>query len=192
MCPIFFLQILKPLVKNPWSKCIGNVSLRLKNAFLREIIKVGHVVESLSFPMDVHIFREEVQLVLSILSQILGYDDEKSVTEVMIGFLLKTNLPEPETNQVCCFGFDEFLATTIHFQLAYFPKLRHFIHQSYLMNMFLCANVSELHFINTIVSPEIPRQKNMFEFVNKIMVEVYKIFFDEKLPRVLDEMKSTL
>ena len=31
----------------------------------------------------------------------------------------------------------------------------------------------------------------MFEFVNKITVEVYKILFDEKLPRVLDEMKST-
>ena len=80
------------------------------------------MVESISFPMDVCLFQEEVQLVLSILSQILVYDNDKLMTEVMIGFLLKTNLPKPETNQVCCFDFDEFLATTIHFQLAYFPK----------------------------------------------------------------------
>ena len=95
---------------------------------------------------------------LSILSQLLGYDDDKSLTEVMIGFLLKTNLLEPETNQVCCFGFDEFLATAVHFQLAYFLKLRHFRYQSYLLNMFLCSNVSELHFINTILSPGLPGQ----------------------------------
>ena len=99
---------------------------KIKNVFLTWILKVGDVVESLSFPVDVCLFWEKVQLVLSILSQILGYDDDKSVTKVMIGFLLKTNLPEPETNQVWCFGFDEFLATTIHFQLAYFPKLIHF------------------------------------------------------------------
>ena len=41
-------------------------------------------------------------------------------------------------------------------------------------------------------SPRLPGQINMFEFVNKIMEEVYKILFDEKLPRVLDEMKSNL
>ena len=84
------------------------------------------MVESISFPMDVCLFQEEVQLVLSILNQILGYDDEKSVSEVMIGFLLKSNLLEPETSQVYCFGFDEFLDTAIHFQLADFRKLRHF------------------------------------------------------------------
>ena len=95
---------------------------KIKTAFLTEIIKVGHVVERLAFPMDARLFQEEVQLVFSIL----GYDDDKLVTEVMIGFLLKTNLPEPETNQVCFFGFDEFLATAIHFQLVDFPKMIHF------------------------------------------------------------------
>ena len=88
------------------------------------------MVERLAFPVDVRLFREEVQLVLSILSQILGYDDDKSMTEVMIGFMLKTNLPEPKTNQVYCFGFDEFLATAIHFKLAYFLKLIHFRYYS--------------------------------------------------------------
>ena len=68
----------------------------------------------------------------------------------------------------------------------------HLTHQSYLLNMLLCSNVSELHFINTMFSPGLPGQINMFEFVNKIMEEVYIILFDENFPRVLDEMKSSL
>ena len=58
--------------------------------------------------------------------------------------------------------------------------------------MFLCSNSSELQFINTIFAPGIPGQINMFEFVNKIMVDIDIIMYDEKFPRVLDQMKSTL
>ena len=193
MCPIFLLKILKPLMKKPWSKhAYRECMFEIKNAFLKKILKFDHVVDSISFPVDVHFFQEEVQLVFSILSQILGYDDDKSMTKVIIGFMLRKHLPEPEINQVCVFGVDKFLNTTIHFQLAYFSKLRDFRYQSYLLNMFLCSNVSELHFINIIFFPEVPGKINMFEFVNKIMVEVFKIFFDEKLPGVLDEMKCTL
>ena len=32
----------------------------------------------------------------------------------------------------------------------------------------------------------------MFEFANSIMSEVYKMLFDEELPRVLNEMKSLM
>ena len=36
----------------------------IKNTFLTEILKVGHVIESLSFPIDARLFREEVQTML--------------------------------------------------------------------------------------------------------------------------------
>ena len=32
----------------------------------------------------------------------------------------------------------------------------------------------------------------MFEFINPIMFEMYKLIFDEVLPRVLEEMKLML
>ena len=32
----------------------------------------------------------------------------------------------------------------------------------------------------------------MFEFANSIMSEIYKMLFDEVLPRVLEEMKSMM
>ena len=68
----------------------------IKNVFLSNILKTGNLVENTVLPFNVSIFREDVQSVLSMLSQILGYDDDKSVTEVMLGFLLRTNLPNPK------------------------------------------------------------------------------------------------
>ena len=58
--------------------------------------------------------------------------------------------------------------------------------------MLLCSNVSELQFMSTIFSPDIPKRINMFEFVTTIMAKMYKLLFDDVLPRVLEEMKLML
>ena len=58
--------------------------------------------------------------------------------------------------------------------------------------MLLCSNVSKLQFLSTIFSLDLPKQINMFEFVNTIMTEIYKLLFDDVLPRVLEEMKLML
>ena len=41
-------------------------------------------------------------------------------------------------------------------------------------------------------SPDFPKQISMFEFANSIMLEIYKMWFDEVLPRVLEEMKCMM
>ena len=76
------------------------------------------------------------------------------------------------------FSLDEYLAEEIHLQLSEFPKVRFFRFQTYLFNMLLCSNVTELQFLNTICSADLPKQINMFEFTNSIMLEVYKMLFD--------------
>ena len=48
-----------------------------------------------------------------------------------------------------------------------------------LVNMVLCSNVSELQFLSTIFSLDLPKQINMFEFVNTIMDKIYKLLFDD-------------
>ena len=58
--------------------------------------------------------------------------------------------------------------------------------------MLLCSNVTELQFLSTIFSSDLPKQINMFEFANSIMSEMYKMLFDEELPRVLEEMKCLM
>ena len=58
--------------------------------------------------------------------------------------------------------------------------------------MLVCSNVTELKFLSTLCSFDLPKQINMFEFANSIMLEIYKMLFDEELPRVLDEMKCLM
>jgi hypothetical protein len=58
----------------------------VKDLFLQTIVKPEHLSESLSLPMSVSVMVIEVQWVCSLLSQILGLDNDKHVVEVMLGF----------------------------------------------------------------------------------------------------------
>ena len=57
--------------------------------FLSNILKEGQSLDGLFLPYPVHIFKNEVQLVVSLVSQLLGLDDYCRVSEVILGFLLK-------------------------------------------------------------------------------------------------------
>ena len=133
-------------------------------------------------------------MVLSLVSQVLGLDDDCHVSEVVLGFLLKMSSISlgSESQLVHVFSLDEYLVEAIHIQLVEFSKVIFFKYQSYLLNMLLCSNVTELQFLSTIFSSDLPKQINMFEFANYIMLEIYKMLFDEVLPRVLEEMKSMM
>ena len=130
-------------------------------------------------------------MVVSLVCQILGLDNDIHVNEVVLGFLLKMSSVslESESHPVHYFSLDEYLAKFIHIQLVEFPKVIFFKYQSYLLNMLLCSNVTELQFLSTMFSSDLPKQINIFEFMNSIMSEMYKLLFDEVLPRVLEEMK---
>ena len=99
---------------------------------------------------------------MSLVSQILGLDDDIHISEVLLGFLLSISSVEPESHLIHCFNLDEYLAEVIHVQLVEFPKVRVFRYQSYLLNMLMCSNVSELQFLSSIFSPDLPKQINMF------------------------------
>ena len=148
-------------------------------------MKYGQSLGGLFRPYNVNIFKEEVQLVMSLVSQVLGLDDDTHINKVILGFLLSIGLTDHESHSSHCFNLDEYLAEVIHTQLVEFPKVRFFRYQSYLLNMIFCSNVLKLFFLSTIFSPNLPKQINMLEFVNTIMVEIYKLLFDDILPRVL-------
>ena len=81
---------------------------------------------------------------MSLVSQVLGLDDDTHINEVILGFLLSIGSTDHESHLVRCFNLDEYLAEVRHTQLIEFPKVRFFRYQSYLLNMILCSNVSEL------------------------------------------------
>ena len=129
---------------------------------------------------------------MSLVCQVLGLDDDCHIGDVILGFLLKVNSLSPESQSVPVLNLDEYLAEAIHLQLTEFPKVQFFRFQTHLLNMLLCSNVTELKFISTLSSSDLPKQINLIEFANSIMSEIYRMLFDQELPRVLDEMKCLM
>ena len=82
--------------------------------FLSSILKDGQSLEGLFLPYNVNIFKEEVQLVMSLVSQILGLDDDTHINEVILGFLLSIGSIDPKSHSTRCFNLDEYLAEVIH------------------------------------------------------------------------------
>ena len=76
--------------------------------FLSNILKEGQSLDGLFLPYYVHIFKDEVQLVVSLVCQILGLDDDCHVNEVILGFLLKISSLSPESQSVHVFSLDEY------------------------------------------------------------------------------------
>lgn len=83
----------------------------VKSQTLYKILKPSESIQDMSFPYDVNIFQDEVQVVFSVLSQILGLDNDKLVIEVMLGFLMSLSQSELESK---CLNFDKFLVEIIH------------------------------------------------------------------------------
>ena len=91
-----------------------NCETEIRCQFLSSILKVVQLLEGLFFPYNVSIFIDEVQLVMSMVSQVLGLDNDRHASKVILGFLLSIGSTDPESNLVRCFNFDELLAETIH------------------------------------------------------------------------------
>ena len=70
-----------------------------------------------------HLFKSEVQLVVSLVCQILGLDDDCRVGEVILGFLLRISSLDFESQSIPVFSLDEYLAEAIHLQVSEFPKV---------------------------------------------------------------------
>ena len=162
--------------------------LEVKNLFLQTIIKLEHISESLALPMNANIMVIEVQWACSILSHILGLDNDKYVVEVMLGFLL--TFFQSESSQSVCISFEGFIVDNVHKQLVNFQSLRHFRYYTYLLKTFLETNKREFP-EETFISTECKRI-TMFIFINKVMSRVHNLIFNTSLPRVIDDMRSYL
>ena len=138
--------------------------------------------------MNVYIIVIKVSWVFSLLSQILGLDNDRYVVEIMLDFLLTFFKSEP--GLLVHINFDQLLDDTIHKQLVNFRSLKHFRYYTYLLRIFLETNKRKF-FEATFVSTECKRI-TLLIFINKVMSRVYSLIFNTILPRVLDDMRSYL
>ena len=93
-----------------YKKCRNEVRCQ----FLSSILKDGQSLEVLFLPYNVNIFKKEVQLVTTLVRQILGLDNDIHISEVILSFLLSISSIGPKSHLICCFNLDEYLAEVIH------------------------------------------------------------------------------
>ena len=65
---------------------------KVKQVFLLKILKPNASIENQRFPLDIDLFNEESQWVLSLLCQFLGLDCDKFVPEVLLSLLFRLSL----------------------------------------------------------------------------------------------------
>ena len=97
--------------------------------------------EPLLFPSS--ILNLEVQSIVTVLSQILGLENNRSVNEVILVFLI--TMGSTKERHVPQFQVVEFLIETMHTQLVNIGTLKHFKYQKYLMHLFFYFNYE--HFL---------------------------------------------
>ena len=85
-------------------------------SFISKMTKHDVSIEGLTFPRKNSIFQDPFQSLFSLMSQVLGLDDDRLVFEVMIGCLLEVS----HSKSPKCLNFGEFLAEKIHSQLENF------------------------------------------------------------------------
>ena len=135
-------------------------------------------------------FNKETQSLITLASQFLGLDTNKYITEPLLSliFTLSTDQVGSEqfiqTMQSSCLKFDEFLAENIRSQLINFHGTITFRFLYFLLRMFLTFNEDNLQLLEMVITDEMGRY-----YCNFIMAPVCNVFFQERLPRVLPEMK---
>jgi hypothetical protein len=160
----------------------------VKPLFLQTIVKPEYHSESFSLPMNISVMIIEVHWACSILSQILGLDNDKFVVEVMLGFMLI--IFQSESSQSVSISFEDFITDNVHNQLVNFQLLRHFRYYTHLLRMFL--ETSKIEFLEVAFILTECKRITMLIFINKIMSRFYSLIFSMGLPRVLEEMKISL
>ena len=68
-----------------------NCETEVRCQFMSSILKEGQSLEGLFLPYNVNIFKKEVQMVMSLVSQILGLDDDIHISKVVLGFFIEND-----------------------------------------------------------------------------------------------------
>ena len=82
-----------------------------KVQFIYKFLILGQSIDETPLPYHVKILQGPIQLVLSLLSQVLGFNDDKMVDEVMLSSVLKSSQSESYSKGL---NFDELLVEKIH------------------------------------------------------------------------------
>ena len=107
---------------------------------MAEFLKPDQTIVDTPLTYNVKIFQEPMQSFFSLLSQILGHNDDTMVDEVMLGCLLKSSKLMPHKY----LKFDEFLAEKVYSQLENFHMEKNFRYQTLLLVIIIRNNLANI------------------------------------------------
>ena len=113
----------------------------VKLGFMSNLLKSDQVIENLTFPYDLQGFKDCFKWFFTLLSQVLGLDNDKEVHEVMVSLVYSVSQSEVTNQDI---NFDEFLVENIHSQLMNFHAKRTFRYQTLLLQIIVQQNWNEL------------------------------------------------
>lgn len=150
---------------------------------------------SFSFPYDISLFIKTIQVVFSLVSQILGLENDRSVTEVMVGIVCLVNQSVKEF----ALSFDQYIVDRISYQLEHFNSDgKAFNYQTLLMLLVITENLGELREIepvNFLEDVDLSQRNttiSFFTFAISIMPTIYKVIFGSYMPRISEDLKMLL
>lgn len=159
------------------------LSLDPKCEQLKRFLNPKQLVEKLKSPYLIHVFIERVQYIVTMISQVLGLDNDMLVGDVILGFLML--IFSLDGIPISKFKFGQFLVENIHVQLVSVHTLKYFRQKSYLMPLFFHFNQVQFQDMD-IGSENQPKDststlswslmitndsnsERIFNFINKVM-----------------------
>ena len=109
--------------------------------FMSKMFKPDISPSNYAFHYDISLFSKALQAIFSVLSQILGLEDDKTIIEIIVGIVCLVSQSAKEV----CLSFDQYLAERIAYQLEHFQfDGKVFNYQTLLMLMIITENLDEL------------------------------------------------
>ena len=163
--------------------------------FMSKMFKPDVSPTNHSFPYDSSLFSEPLQATFSILSQILGLEDDTKVTEIMVGIICLVSQSTKEIN----LSFDQYLVEKIAYQLGHFQSNgKVFNYQTLLMLMIITENLHKLrqmepvHFSDSTDFSQRNATITFFTFTSMVIPAIYKLIFGSTMPRIGADLKALL
>ena len=97
--PVEFTEVSKEYNEESIIKYFRESTIKHKHALLKTCFKPDILLQNHPFPVDSNLFNEETQCVITLMSQFIGLDIDKYVTEPLMSLLFSFSTGKIESEQ---------------------------------------------------------------------------------------------
>jgi hypothetical protein len=177
-----------------------------KEKLLSNLLASDAPLPTNSPPFKSTIFPAITKQAISMIYQVLGYEQDRTVDESILGMF--SVLCPPESITFTKLDYVEFLSEVINFQLSNFHSTKSFRYQAYLVYLIMSNNSSYFKSMGIVITGDAGNTKHVIEwttevrrqeqnkgfslYVNKFMSAHYTLIHAFPPPRMFPQMKKML